>query len=196
MDREKVKIGAVCGRFQVFHKDHLRYVLGAKACCNHLLVGITSPDPSVSIHEQTDENRGTAAANPCTYYERMLIIESALLEAGLNHAEFHIVPFPISRPELVQYYVPLSAICYFTVYDDWGDEKQRRMQAAGYQTEILWRSKEKGLSSTFIRQQIAARRNWMEFVSPAVYSYIRANKIDERIRKLMLSEHGKGTEYE
>lgn len=192
MNREKVGIGAVCGRFQVFHKDHLRYILGAKARCNHLLIGITSSDPSVSLHEQVDENRGTAAANPCTYYERMIIIESALLQEGLGYDEFHIVPFPVGRPELVQYYVPLSATCYFTVYDNWGDEKLRRMQEAGYQTEVLWKNERKGLSSTFIRQRIAAGLDWKEFVPPVVYSYIKENKIDKRIRELIVSEQAKG----
>ena len=38
------KLGAVCGRFQIFHLDHLRYVLAAKERCEHLIVGITSPD--------------------------------------------------------------------------------------------------------------------------------------------------------
>ena len=190
MEREKREIGAVCGRFQIFHKDHLKYVLGAKECCNHLLIGITSSDPSVSLYEENDTNRGTPAANPCTYFERMMIIESALLEVGLTHHEFHIVPFPVSRPELVQYYVPVSATCYFTVYDNWGDEKLKRMREAGYRTEVLWQSEKKGLSSTFIRHRIARGLEWREFVPPAVYTYIKDNKIDDRIKKLMMSEYG------
>lgn len=78
-----VNTGAVCGRFQIFHLDHLRYVLAAKEKCRHLIVGITSPDSSVAPQEQADANRGKAEANPCTYYERMKMVESALLEAGL-----------------------------------------------------------------------------------------------------------------
>ena len=41
-----IEIGVVHGRFQLFHLDHLKYVLGAKARCRHLVVGITNPDPA------------------------------------------------------------------------------------------------------------------------------------------------------
>ena len=47
-------IGVVCGRFQIFHNEHLQYVMAAKEQCEHLIVGITSPDPSVSpVEKQT-----------------------------------------------------------------------------------------------------------------------------------------------
>ncbi|MBP3706729.1 MAG: adenylyltransferase/cytidyltransferase family protein [Clostridia bacterium] len=35
------KIGVVCGRFQIFHNEHLQYVMAAKEKCEHLIVGIT-----------------------------------------------------------------------------------------------------------------------------------------------------------
>ena len=169
MKEKKVELGAVCGRFQVFHKDHLRYVLTAKDCCEHLLVGITSADPSVSIQEKYDQNRGTRAANPCTYFERMEIIKQVLLEAGLSYEEFDIVPFPIGKPELVKFYIPVQATCYFTVYDKWGEDKVRRMEKEGYHTKVLWENREKGLSSTLIRECIAEGKEWKEFVPSAVY---------------------------
>ena len=43
-----IELGAVCGRFQIFHNDHLQYVLAAKERCRRLIVGITSPDRSVA----------------------------------------------------------------------------------------------------------------------------------------------------
>lgn len=58
MQNNKIELGAVCGRFQLLHKDHIKYILAAKKYCNHILIGITSPDPSVSIEEQSDVNRG------------------------------------------------------------------------------------------------------------------------------------------
>lgn len=184
-NKEIVQIGAVCGRFQIFHNDHLKYVLSAKKQCKHLIVGITSSDPSVSPQEQSDFNRGRQVANPCNYYERMMIIEHALHEAGISHENFNIVPFPIGRPELIKYYVPLDAVCFFTVYDDWGMEKFNRVKEAGYSTEILWKSDKKGLSSTFIREQITKGNDWESFVPKAVYRYIMENRINERIIHMM-----------
>ena len=101
--------GVVCGRFQIFHNEHLQYVMAAKEQCEHLIVGIASPDPSVSPVEKADANRSSGVANPCTVYERMKMIEAALLEQGLLRDEFDLVPYPIGRPELVKYYIP----------DDW-----------------------------------------------------------------------------
>lgn len=46
-----VKVGAVCGRFQILHLDHFRYILAAKERYKHLIVGITYPDSSVSPME-------------------------------------------------------------------------------------------------------------------------------------------------
>lgn len=187
-NKEIAELGAVCGRFQVFHNDHLKYVLEAKKCCKHLIVGITSADPLMSPQEQSDPNRGRSVANPCTYYERMMIIEQSLFEIGLTYREFHIVPFPIGRPELIPYYIPQKAVCFFTIYDEWGMEKVNRLKEEGYDTEILWRSDTKGLSSSFIREQIAEGKRWADFVPNAAYKYIRQNKIDARITGMIKAE--------
>jgi cytidyltransferase-like protein len=37
----------VHGRFQPFHYGHLEYTLAALACCDHRIIGITNPDPSL-----------------------------------------------------------------------------------------------------------------------------------------------------
>lgn len=180
-----VKLGAVCGRFQVFHNDHLKYVLSAKEKCEHLIVGITSPDASLAPIEKVDENRGKNEANPCTYFERMMIIEKSLLQAGLQYDEFHIVPFPIGKAELVKCYVPLEATCFFTIYDLWGEEKVARMSKEGYNVEVLWKSENKGLSSSFIRKQIAEDKEWKQYVPEATYDYMKKYKIDLRIKNMI-----------
>lgn len=180
-NKKMIQSGAVCGRFQIFHNDHLKYVLEAKKCCKHLFIGITSSDPFVAPQEQSDLNRGKSVANPCTYYERMLIIEQSLFEVGLTYKDFHIVPFPIGRPELIKYYIPLNTVCFFTIYDEWGEEKVNRLKKEGYVTEVLWRNNKKGLSSSFIREQIAKGNRWEDLVPNSVYQYIKNNKIDLRI---------------
>ena len=189
---KRVKIGVVCGRFHVFHNDHLKYVLAAKDYSEHLLVGITSSDPSVSLQEKSDQNRGTRGANPCTYYERMEIIKQVLLDVGLSCKEFDIIPFPIGKPELVKFYIPSYATCFFTIYDKWGEDKVRRMQKEGYNTEILWKSDIKGLSSTLIREKILNGEDWEKYVPSAVYTYMKQNQIDERIRKIMMESKREG----
>lgn len=34
-----VEVGVIHGRFQVFHNDHLEYVLAGKSRCRHIVVG-------------------------------------------------------------------------------------------------------------------------------------------------------------
>ena len=112
-----------------------------------------------------------------------MIIEEVMYENGFTREDFHIVPFPIGKPELIQYYVPKEATCFFTIYDDWGNEKVRRIGSFGYDTKVLWKSKEKGLTSTFIRKCIVEGNDWSKYVPKATYELIRKFKIDERIKK-------------
>lgn len=135
------KMGAVCGRFQILHCEHLKYILAAKEKCEHLIVGITSPDSSVSPMESADENRGKPESNPCTYYERMKMAERVLIEAGICRDEFDIVPFPIGKPELLKYYIPQNTHIYVTILDEWGHCKKDRLQGLGYRVEVLWKKK-------------------------------------------------------
>ncbi len=39
--------GVIHGRFQILHNDHMRYLLAGKERCEHLVVGITNPDPTL-----------------------------------------------------------------------------------------------------------------------------------------------------
>lgn len=178
------KIGAVCGRFQIFHSDHLDYVLAAKERCEHLIVGITSPDSALSPAEKVDPHRGLSEANPCTYYERMKMVEGTLLEAGLTREEFDIVPFPIGRPELLRFYIPDGIRIYTTILDAWGHCKTDRLRDFGYSVEVLWERTDKFISSTMIRECIMAGKPWQQYVPNATYHYILDHGIDQRIKAM------------
>lgn len=178
-----IDIGAVCGRFQIFHNDHLQYVLAAKAKCRRLIVGITSPDRSLAPAEKADPNRGTDAANPCTYYERMKMVESVLLEAGLGREEFDIVPFPIGRPELIRYYIPAGTRIFVTILDEWGRTKTDRLKDFGYGVEVLWERHDKIISSSMIRRRMADGEDWSAFVPAATHRFVTGQGIDLRIRE-------------
>ena len=178
-----VELGAVCGRFQIFHREHLQYVLAARERCRHLIVGITSPDSSVALPEREDANRSQARANPCSYYERLEMIQAALVEAGVSRETFDIVPFPIGAPQLLHFYVPKDAYVFLTILDDWGRRKAQRLQAFGYRTEVLWEKTHKGVSSSMLRQYITEGKDWSGFVPPATYRYITQKGIDRRIRE-------------
>lgn len=180
------KTGVIHGRFQLLHNDHLKYLLAGKQRCHHLVVGITNPDPSLTKQDESDITRSDRAANPFTYYERFLMVKAALVEAKLGVEDFSIVPFPVNFPHLYRCYVPMDAIFYLTIYDDWGEKKLTMFQDAGLKTEILWRRcrQQKGLTATEVRKRLAACADWQHLVPRAVAKLLLRWHAAERLQCL------------
>lgn len=164
-------IGVVCGRFQIFHNGHLAYVLAAKARCARLVVGITSLNPAKAAEQD----------NPCSYYERMQMIESVLLEAGVPREEFDIVPLPLCTPEQISFYLPQDACIFVAICDVHDHTRAARLREAGWRVEVLW-EREAELSGATVREQIRRGGNWDALVPGATYRYLAAFNIDLRIR--------------
>jgi nicotinamide mononucleotide adenylyltransferase len=179
-------VGVTHGRFQVLHHDHLKYLLAGNARCRHLVVGITNPDPSHTRDNPADPQRSSPLANPLTYLERHQLVYSALLEAGLNLEDFTIVPFPINFPELYRYYLPLDAVFFLTIYDDWGRSKLSQFQEMGLKTEVLWERAltDKGQRATDIRQLMIRGQPWEHLVPAANVALLKSWGIPERLRRL------------
>ncbi|OIQ00008.1 MAG: nicotinate-nucleotide adenylyltransferase [Syntrophobacteraceae bacterium CG2_30_61_12] len=181
-----VPTGVIHGRFQVLHHDHLRYLLAGKARCRHLLVGITNPDPGLTADEAADPKRSARDANPLTYFERYQLVRAVLEEAGLQPAEFSVVPLPINFPQLYRYYVPLDATFFLTIYDDWGRGKRERFLALGLTIEVLWEKtpETKGISGAQVRAAMIAGQPWRHLVPEAAYRLLTQWDIPHRLRRL------------
>jgi len=177
------RVGVIHGRFQPLHVGHLEYLLAGSARCELLVVGITNPDPAATVREETDLARGEAAANPCTFYERLVMVEGALAESGVARDAFRIVPFPHGNPELLRYYAPHDATYFLTIYDAWGETKLRRFTELGLRTDVMWRRGAKVTSGTELRERIARRRPWEHLVPRAVAAAIRDFGIDARLEQ-------------
>lgn len=177
------KTGVIHGRFQVLHKDHLKYLLEAKKRCEHLIIGICRPEQDGSGDQKS--HRTKQSANPLTYYERAVCIREAMVEAGVRREEFDIVPFPIDTPEKLFNYVPMDAVFYLTIYDTWGEEKYRVLtEQLHVKTEVMWKVplEEKGISATDVRELICRGEDWKDQVPESVYRYLTEQKIDQRIQ--------------
>ena len=160
--------GVAHGRFQPLHIGHLEYLLASKQRCRVLVIGITNPDPSAIVFEPTDARRGVESANPFTYYERYLMVEGALVAAGVPRNEFRIVPFPHSFPERLRNYAPANARYFITIYDEWGETKLSRLRDLGLDVEVLWRRDAKVTSGSEIRRRIRQGLPWAHLVPPGV----------------------------
>ena len=178
--------GVIHGRFQVLHNDHLKYLLAGKAHCNKLVVGITNPDPWLTKIEHADPKRSDPLANPLTYYERNTMVETALLEAGIQRHDFTIVPFPINLPDRYAYYVPMDAVFFLTIYDDWGRRKLQYFKNMGLTTFVLWEvpPHQKGISGSQIRSRIVKGQPWKHLVPACIVPMIESWGIAERLKKL------------
>ncbi len=182
-------MGVIHGRFQVFHNDHLVYLLSGMALCRHLVVGITNPDPLLTRDENADPKRSDPAANPLTYFERYLMVRAVLEETGIESSRFSVVPFPVNIPELYRYYVPLDALFFLSIYDAWGKRKLEYFKALGLTTHVLKDVPEdqKGLSAADVRRRMAQNEPWEELVPPSVALLMKKWEIPSRIRKIVQS---------
>ena len=177
-------IGVIHGRFQPLHLDHVRYILAGLAKTEFMYIGVTNPDPELSAYDPADPHRSATSANPCTYYERHLMVRGALLDAGYRLEQFCVVPFPINFPERWHSYVPRDATYFLTIYDDWGEKKLSRFESYGLATEVLWRRdpSEKGITGEDLRQRIRTDGSWCHLVPPATLRITTQFGIDARIR--------------
>jgi nicotinamide-nucleotide adenylyltransferase len=188
VEEPEYNIGVIHGRFQVLHNDHMKYLLAGKQLCKHLIVGITNPDPSLTRDSEANPHRSMPIANPLTYYERYLMVQAALFEQGLEFSEFSIVPFPINVPELIYNYVPMDAVFFLTIYDDWGRQKMEYFKSLGLKIRILWEVpfEKKGLSSIDIRTAMINGDKWEHFLPSSVAELMKKWNISQRLKEISL----------
>lgn len=163
-------LGVIHGRFQPFHNEHLAYLRLAVARCEELIVGITNPEREAPGVEVADANRHLPRENPYSYWQRQLVIEAVLEAEGL---EARIVPFPISEPEKLRHYIPARGTHYLRVFDEWGDEKVRRLQQLGYHVVVLEPGAQKTLTATQVRQCMREGGRWQDLVPAAAARELR-----------------------
>jgi nicotinamide-nucleotide adenylyltransferase len=149
-------------------------------------VGITNPDPLLTRDEDADPKRSDPAANPLTYFERYVMVRAVLEEAGVESSRFSVVPFPVNIPELYRYYVPLDALFFLSIYDEWGKRKLEYFTSLGLKTHILRdvSKDQKGLSGTDIRRRMAQNEPWEELVPPSVALLMKKWDIPARLGKI------------
>ena len=169
----RVRYGMVHGRFQPFHCGHLHYTLEAFKRSEHLIIGITNPDPSETLVEAADTRRHTPEANPFTFFERQWMIRAALIEAGIKLSRVSIVPFPIHAPERWAHYCPEGTVQFIRVFSEWGREKVARLQAAGWQVEILDPGAPKQDSGSQVRHCLSRGQGWEHLVPAGVDTVLK-----------------------
>ena len=181
-------IGVIHGRFQVLNMKQMEYILAAKMRCRKLYLGITHPDIVNFAATSTLDTSGiTKKDNPMTFFERYEMLLNVFEEFKIKREDFEIIPFPISQPDLLRGYIPVTATYYMSIITPWDKERLRTLELLGLKTEVIWEKKESelGVTGKDIRQMIAdGNSNWRLHVPKSVSEYIINKQIDLRIRQL------------
>ena len=165
--------GMIHGRFQPFHLGHLEYLRGAAARCDEVFVGITNPDPTRILPEESDPLRHLPESNPFTYVERLLMVKAAAADAGIAAERLHVIPFPVNEPELWQAYVPGDVVQFIRLFSDWGGTKLERLREAGYEVVVLDEGAAKEISGADVRSALREGGDWESLVPPGVARVLR-----------------------
>ncbi len=165
--------GMIHGRFQPFHLGHLEYLRGAAERSDEVFVGITNPDPTRILPEESDPLRHLPESNPFTYVERLLMVKAAAGDLGLDPLHVHVIPFPVNEPELWHAYVPHGVTQYLRLFSAWGGTKLERMREAGYEVVILDEGVEKEISGADVRDAMRSGGEWEELVPSGVARVIQ-----------------------
>jgi cytidyltransferase-like protein len=183
--------GSAHGRFQPLHKGHLEYLLGAKAQCDFLWIGVTQYVIEHLAKTPVDEHRSEPTNNPLTFFERSAIIRKAMTQAGVNESEFAIIPFPIETPEVLHEFLPVDIPIFTTIYDDWNRHKVKELQKYGYQVVVLWEREHKDFVGLDVREKIlAGDKGWEALVPRATVELTKEYDLRSRLRRLKNQESG------
>lgn len=178
----KVNLGLVHGKFQGLHLGHMEYILAAYERSEHLVIGITNPDPELTKEDESDVKRSSAEANPFSYFERFLMVRDSLLERGVPRGDFDIVPFPINFPAKLLNYAPKGAVYFTTIYDEWNRKKVKVLKELGLRVVVLWERSmgDRLTTGTEVRRRIREGGVWEHLVPRAVVKIIKEYELEKR----------------
>ena len=171
--QKKTLIGFVHGRFQPPHNGHLKYILSALEHCEHLTVGVCTPQICTPEEAEQTGFPCTAELNPFTYQERVDMMRLALKEAGANLYDCSFVPFP-SDYKNIHEIIPRATVFLMSVTSDGDTEKIKHIKSLGYKVEsIIEITDSREESGQKIRMAITNKDDsWKTLVPRAVVEYI------------------------
>lgn len=171
-----VKRGLFVARFQPFHLGHLGAIKDVMKEVDELVIAIGSAQYS---HNPDD---------PFTAGERLVMVRSALEEAGIDCGQVWIVPVPdvnlhVMWVSALEGYTPKFEVVYSN------EPLTRRLfMEAGHDVKSIRFHKRKVYSSTEIRKRMINGENWEKLVPKSVAELIKEIDGVNRLRDLNKSD--------
>ncbi len=160
------------GRFQPIHKGHIEVIKQVLQEVDELIIGIGS-----SQEGHTLENLFTAA-------ERVLMIEKALEEVGIDRSHTHIVKIPDVHNDATWVSHAVSLTPQFSVVYSRNPWVQRLFKEAGYEVRTPPPYKRKEYQGEEIRNRMLKGERWEDLVPKVVLEVMREIKAVERLKNL------------
>jgi nicotinamide-nucleotide adenylyltransferase len=167
-----VKRGVFVGRFQPFHKGHLKAVRDILAEVDELIIVVGSSQYSHRI------------GNPFTAGERITMIKQALEEEGISLSQCWIIPVPDVHVHMVWVAQVVGYAPKFDVVYTNEPLTRRLFLEKGFEVKPVPFHKREIYSATEIRKRILNRENWEELVPKCVAKFIKEINGVERLRDL------------
>ncbi|MCS7386964.1 MAG: nicotinamide-nucleotide adenylyltransferase [archaeon GB-1867-005] len=169
--------GAYVGKFQPFHKGHLKCVKYVLDRVEELIIVLGSSQYSHSLE------------NPFTAGERIEMIRLALREAGIPCDRYMIVPVPDTN--CVHALWVARVVSYtpkFEVVFSNEPLTRRLFYESGFEVQNIPFFDREVLSATEVRRRMISGENWEELVPPIVAKYIKSIKGVERLKSLAIKD--------
>ena len=168
--------GILIGRMQPVHNGHMQIIDSILEEVDEIIIGIGSAQLSHSIK------------NPFTAGERVVMINQALADRGINPSQYYIIPMQdINFNALWVSHVKMLTPPFTKVYSGNNLVKQLFLEE-GYEVRQPPLYDRLQLSGTEVRRRIIEGENWQELVPNATVNLIKEINGVERIKNLSLKE--------
>ena len=161
------------GRFQPFHKGHLKIIQSLSKEYNEIIIGIGS------------SQYGFTLDNPFTADERKKMIKNTLKQNDIKNFKIVLIPDIHNPPKWVDHV--LSIISDFDVVITNNSLTKRLFSEKGYIVKKTLLYNRKRYSGENIRNKIIKKEKWSELVPEGVYNLINEVNGEERLRELSKS---------
>jgi len=169
-------IPLMIGRFQPFHKGHLKALHYIMERHKFVYIGVGSAFESHTLR------------NPYTFAERLKMILLALDAEGIPRDRYIVIPIPDAQYHMLWIPIVKMLIPDFSIVYSNDPLTRRLFKEEGYQVRNIPLYDRERYSGEEFRKRVLLGENWEELIPKAVAEYIKNNNLTDRIKELATTD--------